>query len=54
MESLRENRKEFIKNERLLLKSKQRFRSEKHNIFTEEVNKISLSDNDDKRINRST
>ena len=54
MESLRENRKEFIKNGRLLLKSKQRIRSEKHNIFTEEVNKISLSDNDDKRINRST
>ena len=32
-----------------MLKSKQRFRSEKHNVFTEEVNKIELSANDVKR-----
>ena len=47
--SLRENHKEFIK-KKLMLKSQQRFRSEKHNIFTEEVNKIALSVNDDKRV----
>ena len=35
---------------KLILKSQQRFRSEKHNLFTEEVNKIALSANDDKRI----
>ena len=35
----RENHKEFIKNKKFMLKSQQRFRSEKHNIFTEEVNK---------------
>ena len=42
--------KEFIKNNKLLLKSQQRFRSQKHNVFTEEVNKIALSANDDKKI----
>ena len=26
------------------------FRSEKHNVFTEEINKIALSSNDGKRI----
>ena len=34
----------------LILKSQQRFRSEKDNIFTEEINKIALSAKDDKRI----
>ena len=47
-DSLRENYKEFIKNNRLILKSLQKFRAEKHNVFTEEVNKIALTDNDDK------
>ena len=28
----------------------QRFRSEKHNVFTEEINNIALSLNDDKRL----
>ena len=31
--------KNSLKNNRLTLKSQQRFRSEKHNVFTEEVNK---------------
>ena len=31
--------KNSLKNNRLILKSQQRFRSEKHNVFTEEVNK---------------
>ena len=30
--------------------TQQRFKSEKHNIFTEEINKIALSSNNDKRI----
>ena len=41
---------EKIKNNRILLRSQQRFRSKKHNIFTEEVNKIALSVVDDERI----
>ena len=53
MNSLRETHKEFMKNNRLTLKSQQRFRSEKHNVFTVftvEVRKIALSANNDKRI----
>ena len=34
---------------RLILKTQQRFKSERHNVFTEEINQISLSSNDDKR-----
>ena len=36
--------KKLIGNGRLIVKSQQRFRSVKHNIFTEEVNKISLNE----------
>ena len=32
------------------MKTQQRFRSEKNNVFTEEINKIALSSNDDKGI----
>ena len=49
-DSLRENHEEFIKINRSILKSQQRFRTEKHNVFTEEVKKIALSTNNDKRI----
>ena len=48
MDSLK-NIKKAQKN-KLISKSQQRFRSEKHNVFTENVNKIVLSTNDDKRI----
>ena len=37
------------KNNESRLKIKTRFKSEKHNVFTEEINKIALSSNDDKR-----
>ena len=40
--------KGFIKNNKSILKIQQRFKSERHNVFTEEINKIALSSNDDK------
>ena len=39
----------LFKNE-VLLRSQQRFRSDHHKVYTEEVHKIALSSNDDKRI----
>ena len=33
-----------------ILKSQQRFKSERHDVYTEEINKIALSSNDDKRL----
>ena len=48
-DSLKEDRKEFIKN-KLLLKSQQRFKSERYNVFNEEISKIALSSNDDNRV----
>ena len=52
MNSLRKNHIVFIKNNKLISKLQQRIviRSENRNVFTEEVNKITLSDNNDKRI----
>ena len=47
---LHKNHKEFIKDNKLILKTQQRFTSERHNVFTKEINKISLSLNHDKRI----
>ena len=38
---------------RIILRSQRRFRSEKHNLFTEKINKILLSVNYDKRIQTS-
>ena len=53
VDSYREDHKEFIKNNELILKPQQRFRSVKHNVFTEKSNIIALS-NDDKRIKSIT
>ena len=50
VDSLKEDQTEFIKSNKLILKTKQRFKSQKDNVFTEEINKIALSSNDDKRI----
>ena len=37
-------------NNKIVLKSQQRFQSERHDAYTEEINKIALSSNDDKRL----
>ena len=40
-------------NDKIILKSQQRFKSDHHNVYTEEINKIALSSNDDKRLQTS-
>ena len=35
---------------KIILRSQQRFKSDHHNVFTEEINKVAISSNDDKRI----
>ena len=37
-------------NVKIKLKSQERFKSEYHNVYTEQVNKIALSSNDDKKL----
>ena len=44
------NYKDCLLNNETLLKSQQRFKSERHDVYTEEINKIPLSSNDDKRL----
>ena len=50
MDSLRESHKELIENNKLILKLQQRFTINKHYVFTEEVSRIALSANDNKKI----
>ena len=42
--------KNCLLNNEIILKSRQRFKSEAHNVYTEEINKIVLSINDDKTL----
>ena len=42
--------KNCLLNDKKLLKSQQRFISKKHDVYTEDVSKIALSNDDDKRI----
>ena len=42
--------KKCLLNDDMIFKSQQRFISKKHDIYTENVNKIALSNDDDKRI----
>ena len=42
--------KKCLLNDEVILKSQQRFMSKKHDVYTENINKIALSNNDDKRI----
>ena len=45
-----ENYKDSFFNNKNILKSQLRFKSDHHNVYTEEVNKTALSSNDDKRL----
>ena len=47
------NYKSCLLNDKTLLKSQQTFKSDYHNVYTEEINKIALNNNDDKRLQTS-
>ena len=42
--------KDCLSNNEIMLKSQQRFKNERYDVYTEEINKIALSSNDDKRL----
>ena len=37
-------------NDKVILQSQQRFKSNCHNVYTEKINKMTISSNDDKRL----
>ena len=37
-------------NNKIILQSQQRFKSNHHNVYTEQINKTAVSSNDDKRL----
>ena len=45
-----ENYKDSLLNNKTIMRSQLRFKSDHHNVYTEEVNKIALNSNDDKRL----
>ena len=45
-----ENYKDSLFNNRTILKSQLRFKSNHHNVYTEEVNKIALNSSDNKHL----
>ena len=49
-----EDYKNCLQNNKMILKSKRRLKSEAHNVFNEKINKIALSSNDDKRLQTFT
>ena len=42
--------KDYLFNDGIILQSQQRLKSDYHNVFTEQTNKIALSSNDDNRL----
>ena len=52
LKSLKENHKEFKISNKLIIKTQQRFKRERHTVFFEEINKISLNSRDDKRTQK--
>ena len=49
-ELMLENYKDCLCNGEAILKSQQRFKSNHHKVYTEEVHKIALSTNDDNKV----
>ena len=45
-----QNFKNCLFNNKTIYRSQERFKSYNHDVYTEEVNKIALSNNDDKRL----
>ena len=45
-----ENYKDWLFNNKTILKSQLRIKSDHHDVYTEKVNTIALSSNDDKRL----
>ena len=45
-----ENYKDSLFNNKTIIRSQLRFKSDHHNVYTEEVNKIVLNSNDNKRL----
>ena len=45
-----ENYKNWFFNDKVILKLQERFKSDYYNVYTEQINKIALSYNDDKRL----
>ena len=45
-----ESYEDSLFNNKIILKSQPRFKSDHHKVYTEEINKIALSSNDDKRL----
>ena len=45
-----ENYKDCLFNDKIILKSQQRFKRDHHKVYAEKINKIALSSNDDKRL----
>ena len=48
--SLKQDNKESTVNKKMILKLQKRFKSESHNVYTEEIIKIVFCWNDDKRM----
>ena len=45
-----ENYIDCLFNDKIILQPQQRFKSDCHNVYAEQINKIALSSNDDKRL----
>ena len=40
-------------NDKIILQSQKRFKNDYYNVYTEQINKIAISSNDDKRLDKT-